>query len=157
MIVVADTTPINYLIQIGEIELLRTLFETVLLPDAVLRELLAPKSFPEVRAWAAATPFWVDVRSVSPTTNDQLIGLDPGEREAIQLALQMGIETVLIDETTGRLQAKLFNLKVRGTLGILEDASRLGKVDFRQAIGKLLQTNFRASPALIQRFLDRNS
>jgi predicted nucleic acid-binding protein len=39
MIVVADTSPLNYLILIDEIELLPDLFEKVLLPSAVLQEL----------------------------------------------------------------------------------------------------------------------
>ncbi len=63
---------------------------------------------------------------------------------------------ILIGEAEGRKQAELLNLKVRGTLGLLEDASRLGKVNFHDALSKLLQTNFRAAPSLIAMFLERN-
>jgi hypothetical protein len=39
MIVVADTSPLNYLVLIGEIELLAALYQKVLIPEEVLREL----------------------------------------------------------------------------------------------------------------------
>ena len=39
MIIVSDTSPINYLVLIGEIELLPKLFGKVVIPQAVLDEL----------------------------------------------------------------------------------------------------------------------
>ncbi len=44
MIVVADTSPLNYLIQIDEVGLLPAIFGQVLLPTAVARELLHPNA-----------------------------------------------------------------------------------------------------------------
>ncbi len=44
MIVVADTTPINYLVLIGKIELLPSLYRVVLIPQAVHRELQSTKA-----------------------------------------------------------------------------------------------------------------
>jgi predicted nucleic acid-binding protein len=41
MVVIADTTPINYLVLIGEQELLPTLFGQIIIPEAVFRELHA--------------------------------------------------------------------------------------------------------------------
>jgi predicted nucleic acid-binding protein len=84
-----------------------------------------------------------------------LLKLDFGEREAIQLALELGVRTVLIDEADGRQQAERFHLEVRGTLGILERAARLGKINFREALSKLEQTTFRLSPVLRTAFLKR--
>jgi predicted nucleic acid-binding protein len=40
--VVADTSPLNYLILIGEIELLPKLYESVAIPAEVLMELQSP-------------------------------------------------------------------------------------------------------------------
>jgi len=88
--------------------------------------------------------------------NDKLTGLDPGEREAIQLALELGIRTVLIDEADGRKLAEELGVNVRGTLGILERAAKLGRVDFRHALSKLDQTSFRISPTVRSAFLKRN-
>jgi predicted nucleic acid-binding protein len=39
MIVIADTSPLNYLVLIGEAEVLRRLYGQVVIPEAVLREL----------------------------------------------------------------------------------------------------------------------
>ena len=84
------------------------------------------------------------------------MGLDVGEREAIQLALDLGVRTVLIDDADGRLQAEKLHLEVRGTLGILERGANLGKTNLREALSKLEQTNFRMSPAVRAALLKRN-
>ena len=89
---------------------------------------------------------------VSPS----LMRLGPGEREAIQLALELGISTILIEETEGRRAAEEMRLEVRGTLGILERGARLGKMNFRGAFAKLEQTKFRVSPDVRAAFLARN-
>jgi predicted nucleic acid-binding protein len=111
MIVVADTTPLNYLILIGEIELLPALYRTVLVPQAVHRELQHPRTPPQVRSWASAIPSWCEVRSITSPPASALTELDAGEQEAIQLALDTGIDTVLIDETEGRQAALRLHLK----------------------------------------------
>ena len=156
MIVVADTSPLNYLILIDEIDLLPALFGKVLLPNAVFRELNHPKTAPKVLEWMANLPAWVEVRDVVSTADAALMRLDAGEREAILLALELGVSTVLIDELEGRQQAERFHLEVRGTLGILERGAKLGKINFRQALSRLEQTSFRISPALRKAFLQRN-
>jgi predicted nucleic acid-binding protein len=91
MIVVADTTPLNYLALIGQIELLAALYRSVLIPREVHRELQRPKAPAPVRAWAANLPPWCEVRTVSSAPDPALSELDPGEREAIQLALEVGV------------------------------------------------------------------
>ena len=157
MIVVADTSPLNYLVLIDEIDLLPAIFGQVLLPQAVFQELGHPKTSPRVRQWVADLPAWLEVRTVVSVPDAALLKLDFVEREAIQLALELGVRTVLIDEADGRQQAERFHLEVRGTLGILERAARLGKINFREALSKLEQTTFRLSPVLRTAFLKRNS
>lgn len=56
MIVIADTSPISYLILIGEIEVLQALYGTVILPEAVRGELLEDAAPVNVRSWTAALP-----------------------------------------------------------------------------------------------------
>lgn len=157
MIVVADTSPLNYLVLIDEIDLLPAIFGQVLLPQAVFQELGHPKTSPRVRQWAADLPAWLEVRTAVSVADAALLRLDIGEREAIQLALELGVRTVLIDEADGRQLAERLHLEVRGTLGILEHAAKLGKINFRQALSKLEQTNFRVSPAVRTAFLKRNA
>ncbi len=156
MIVVADTSPLNYLLLIDEIDLLPAIFGQVILPHAVFQELQHPKTSLRVRQWVADLPAWLEVRKVASIANPALMGLDVGEREAIQLALELGISTVLIDEADGRKQAERLHLEVRGTLGILERGANLSKINLRQALNKLEQTNFRVSPAVVAALLKRN-
>ncbi|QHN03121.1 DUF3368 domain-containing protein [Granulicella sp. WH15] len=156
MIVVADTTPLNYLVLIDEIELLPAIFGTVLIPEAVLRELLHPKTPAKVREWIGSPPKWLEVRAVVAEMLPQLMDLDPGEREAIQLALEVGADAILIDEADGRRHAERLQLEVRGTLGVLERAAKLGKTDLLSALDRLDKTSFRLSPALRAAFLKRN-
>ena len=127
MIVVADTSPLNYLALIDAIDLLPAIFGHVILPRAVFEELQHPKTSPKVRQWISHLPAWLEVRNVASAANPALMGLDAGEREAIQLALELGIDTVLIDEAEGRRAAERLHLGVRGTLGILEQRSEPGQ------------------------------
>lgn len=158
MIVVADTSPLNYLILIDEIDLLPDLFEKVLIPAAVLQELKHSKSPEKVRRWIDTLHDWLEIRPLgSMIAHPLLIALDIGERQAIQLALEFGIGAVLIDEAEGRKAAEKLHLEARGTLRVLERAARLGKADLRRALIKLKQTTFRLSPTLEAAILERNS
>jgi predicted nucleic acid-binding protein len=157
MIVVADTSPLNYLILIDQADLLLSLFGEVLLPHAVHRELQHPKTPERVRQWIAKAPEWLRVRGIQTTPSAPLLILDVGEREAIQLAVEVSADAVLMDDAEGRSVAESFGLRVSGTLGILERASRLGMIDLRQAFAKLEQTNFRISPELREALIRRNS
>jgi predicted nucleic acid-binding protein len=132
------------------------LFGRVLLPESVLHELQHPKVSAKVFTWASQLPSWLEVKSPSVAASDELMRLDPGERDAIQLAIDLGITTVLLDEWDGRQLAEKLRLEVRGTLGILERGAKLGKINFRDALSKLEQTNFRISPGVKEAFLRRN-
>jgi hypothetical protein len=56
MIAVADTSPLCYLVLISEIDLLPKLFGRVLVPHAVIAELLREDAQEGVRAWASNRP-----------------------------------------------------------------------------------------------------
>lgn len=120
MIVVADTSPLNYLILINEIELLPALYERVLIPEEVRQELQRDRAPLAVKKWATSLPAWCEIRSVAASADPTLSELDPGERDAILLALEVGIETVLIDEIGGRREAARHRLHVIGTVALLE-------------------------------------
>ena len=70
-LVIADTGPINYLVLIGNIDLLPVLFEKVILPSAVQAELTDPDAPPSVRNWIADPPAWLDVHETPSHQFDQ--------------------------------------------------------------------------------------
>lgn len=155
MIVVADTSPLNYLLQIGLVDLLQLLYGHVSISNAVLTEMHAPKAPKIVQAWAAALPGWVDVQQPTCPYSNDLMQLDLGERSAIELAMILQADRILMDERRGALVAESLGLRVTGTLGILRDAHQARLVNARQAYGRLKsETNFRDSRTVAQVFLD---
>ena len=96
MIVVCDTSPVNYLVLIDGIDLLPQLFTTVVLPAGVLAELQHPRTPPRVASWARQLPPWV--RVISPKGPVEDVGLGRGEAEAIAIATQVRADAVLIDD-----------------------------------------------------------
>jgi predicted nucleic acid-binding protein len=61
-VVVADSSPLNYLTLIGSVDVLRRLYGTVIVPQQVITELTDPAAPHEVRGWALNLPDWIDVR-----------------------------------------------------------------------------------------------
>ena len=106
MIVVADTSPLNYLIRLGHPEVLRDLYGRVLVPDAVLIEMRHPEAPPEVRAWASTPPDWLETIQVRQLDSTLAMELGDGEREAISLALEVHADVLLIDERAGARRPK---------------------------------------------------
>jgi predicted nucleic acid-binding protein len=86
IVVVADTSPLNYLIQINCDHVLPALYKRVLVPSAVVEELRHPRAAAAVRAWLTRVPSWLVVQQVDEASDARLARLDPGERQAIQLA-----------------------------------------------------------------------
>jgi predicted nucleic acid-binding protein len=149
-VVVADTTPLNYLILIGQVELLRELFGKVMIPEAVLAELHHPKAPSAVANWLLRLPEWLTVEKVERL--DQTIQLGHGENEAISLAVERHILIVLMDERRGRSAAETRGLLPIGTLNILDLADERGLVDGVAMLEALKQTTFRAESELLDRF-----
>src|SRR5690349_9518745 len=88
MLVIADTSPLNYLILIDAVELLPRLYRQIILPQAAWEELQQPGAPAAVSRWANTLPFWVEIRK-PPTVasiDPDLASLGNGEREAIILA-----------------------------------------------------------------------
>ena len=152
-LVVSDASPVNYLILIGEVDILPKLFSKVLLPRVVwLDELQHPDAPGSVRAWAKELPDWVEVRdpgTVPPSS------LHPGETHAIALALEQDCP-ILLDEREARALATLRGLRVLGTVGLLEQAAIQGLIDLPSALEQLRQTNARINPAILQDALARH-
>jgi predicted nucleic acid-binding protein len=153
LLVVADTSPIRYLVLIGHVEILERLFERVSIPADVANELRDPSAPASVRAWMEAAPAWLDMREVAPTDDAHLMGLDPGERSAIALGLALKADLILIDERRGARAALHKGLETTGTLGLPDLAARNGLIDLADAIERLKSTNFRYRQEIIDALL----
>ncbi|MSS71872.1 MAG: DUF3368 domain-containing protein [Candidatus Latescibacteria bacterium] len=129
MIVISNTSPIVNLAAIGQLDLLQKLYEKVLIPQAVYREItVAGAGQPgdlEVR-----TLEWMEVRQV--TDHDLVTAIctdvDEGEAEAIALAVEQKANLLLLDERRGRMIASRLELRFIGLLGVLLEAKDKGYI-----------------------------
>ena len=155
MIVVASTSPIYYLLLIGEIDIFPQLFERAIVPQAVCTELNAQDVPIQLQNWIAQPPAWLDIQSVVNEPDTNLERLYPDEREAILLAEQLDANLLVLDTKAARQIAVARGFKVTSVLGLLDEAARENYINFPTAIERLRQTSFRASPSLLQSLLDR--
>ena len=146
--VVSDTSPINYLCLIEAIEVLPRLFNGILIPPAVLAELRHPGAPSAVSSWLSRMPSWVTIQA--PLALQTGLGLDPGETEAISLAMELKLPAIIIDEKDGRMVAERQGITPLGTLNVLYSADAHGFLDFLQSIERLRRTNFHVDNTLVE-------
>jgi predicted nucleic acid-binding protein len=111
-VVIADSSPLNYLALIGSVEVLHRLYGVVVVRRQVIAELLHVAAPHDVRRWASNLPDWIDVRE-AVISDDDMPHLDAGERAAIALAQSEPDMLLLIDETAGRIEASRRGIRNR--------------------------------------------
>ena len=158
-LIIADTGPVNYLVLIGNIDLLPVLFEKVILPSSVQAELTDPDAPPSVRSWIADPPPWLHLHETPSSQSGQasVKGLDDGEAAAIALAISLDADLLLMDDRKGVVAARAKGLRVTGTLGVLDLAAQRGLVNFAQAVNRLRRTTFRIPEALLGSLLTNHA
>ncbi len=148
---VSNTSPLCYLILIDEIRILPELFTEIVIPMAVSRELAHLDAAAKVRDWIVSPPEWLSVMSVPAGGEDrELQRLDPGEREAIMLAEELGAELLLLDDWKAREVARDRELPMTGLIGVLDTAVRRGLVEPGPTVERLRATTFRVSESLLE-------
>lgn len=159
MIVISDTSAITNLAAIQHLHLLPQLYNQVTIPEAVYRE-LADIDPPVPGTLEVQAAPWVEVRKiVNRNAVERLqreVRLDPGESEAIALALELSADLLLIDERRGRAEADRLGLRITGLLGILVEAKHQNLI---VAVKPLLDatiatSEFRVSSALYNQILE---
>lgn len=116
---VLDASPLIAFHQIGRLDLVRHVYDTVIVPPAVSHE-IAPS--------LGTLPSWVQVTrpALIPT---MLLDLDPGEQEAIALAVQLDADVIVLDDLAARRAATRMGLTLTGSAGLLVRAQRLGLLE----------------------------
>jgi predicted nucleic acid-binding protein len=155
VIVVSDTTPINYLVLIKSIDVLPKLFDEVYTAREVIVELADPQAPAAVRRWAKSPPSWLKI--LTPTSRlPSTTRLDPGEADAISLAKQIGAQAVLMDENKGRKVAMDEGLIVVRTLTLLELAAEGNLISLEPILDRLRKTTFRIDATLLDEAIARD-
>ncbi len=156
--IISDTSVITNLISIEHLFLLKTLYNRVIIPQAVYQELLRyhPLILDELQA---ETPPIFEIKTVIDREKidelKQQAKLDEGESEAIILALELKTDLLLIDERRGRAEAQRLGIRITGLLGVLLEGKARGFVVSVKPLMDLLIENstFWISPVLYDRIL----
>jgi predicted nucleic acid-binding protein len=151
-LVVSDTTPLNYLILIGAVEVLPKLFRKILIPPAVITEMRHPKAPASVATWAAHPPDWIEIRSAR---HSLWLELGAGESEAISLVSELTGAALLVDDKKARFTAEQRGILAFGTINILDLADEMGLLDFEQAVTQLSATTFHLERSVLNEALRR--
>ena len=158
MLAVSNTSPISNLASIGRLELLKSQFSELWIPDAVAEELAAhPDPVARAMIQNAIRESWIRIGAPkdSGLLRLLLLQLHRGEAEAIALATDLSADFVLMDEQEGRQLASKTGLAVTGVLGVLLRAKRAGEIAAVKPEVDLLRTkaHFFVSPALEKKIL----
>lgn len=121
MTVVSDTTALTTWLKVGHEGLLEKLFDRVLSPSTVEREL---------RAYHATLPPFCQIRPIAASDRLQrlLQEADAGEAEAICLAVEVQAQLLLIEDKKGRQLAEAEGLRCLGLPAVLLQAKRSGLI-----------------------------
>lgn len=146
--IVSNATPLIYLAKIGKINLLRRVFEEVVIPVEVKIEAVERgKKLGERDAYVlekAINEGWLKVFEAKLIKIP--IELENGEKAAISLARNLNLKEVLVDEVSARTAARLLDLKPRGTVFVLLKALELKEIDldeFLTILEELIKEGFR--------------
>ena len=147
MVVVSNSSPLIALARIQRLDLVPGIFESVLIPPAVARE-IAP-SIPVLSTWLR-----IQAPSVLPPAPLLRRRLGAGERQALALAIELRADWIILDDLPARRSAQAAGLNVIGTLGMLVAAKRAGLLQsIRPELDALVRTSFFLSPQLYDELL----
>ena len=146
-IVISDTSCLILFHKIGELELLRKVYEFVSTTPEVAQE------------FSEELPDWIIIETVKDKKYQEFLEtqVDCGEASAIALAKEKDCPLLLLDDLKARKLASKLNLRFTGTLGVIHKAKQIGVIEkVKPIIEKLLSTNFRISDNVIAELLRKN-
>jgi predicted nucleic acid-binding protein len=155
-LVIANTSPLFYLHQVGHLEVLRALYGRIVIPVAVQAELAAGGQA------GFATPDisrakWIEVRPVrSKELIPAVVDLGPGEAEVLALGLEHPGSLLILDDRLGRRVAHLNSLTYTGTVGVLVKAKQAGHLkEIRGIVQQLRESGLWLTDDLVTMVLDQ--
>ncbi|MEA1912193.1 MAG: DUF3368 domain-containing protein [Spirochaetota bacterium] len=122
--VISNTSPLYYLHNIGKLDILHDLYGKIYIPDAVLIELSEGLRV-GVNVPLIEDISWIEIKQVKVPRYINLIpDLGKGEAEAIALSCEDDNSLLIVDDMLGRKIAKLQDIRITGTAGILLKAKK---------------------------------
>jgi uncharacterized protein len=152
--VVSDSSPLIILAKIGNLELLRQLYQLVIVTPQVYDEIVVRGEGLTGSAEIAACS-WINVQTIREDLETQRpqtdSGLGIGELSTIALAKEIAADLVLMDDSKARRTAVEQGLRIVGCVGVLEDACRSGLLsDLRHVYRQLLASGAYLDPRILE-------
>ena len=124
--VIVNSTPVIGLANIGKLDVLRQMYGTITIPQAVFDEIKSPS----VQRQVNAKRDWIRVEQINDASQKQMYRakLHAGEVEVMILAQEKKADLVILDDNAAKKTAKFLGLRVIGTLGILVLAKKRGYI-----------------------------
>lgn len=143
--VIADTSCLIILYKINELDLLRQLYQEIIITQEVADEFMH------------RVPDWIKISKEVDEHQYQTLfemEIDRGEASSISLALKLGNATLILDDFKARKVANKLGLTYTGTFGVIAESKLEGVVDsIKPIIAKIRDTNFRISEKVIEETL----
>jgi len=154
--VVADSSCLIGLAQIGKFELLKDLFLEVYIPNAVYNEgvVMGKGEVGSDETEIGVKNSWILKKAVNDdmAVNALKTILGKGESEVIILCKELGLDYALIDERTARNMAELMEINTMGILGIIDLAIEKDfPINKKKVVDQLMDLGFRISDKLYKK------
>ncbi len=145
--VICNTSPIQYLHQLGLLHVLPALAGRVIVPPAVAEELSVGRAA-GVNLPDLASLGWIRVqRPTSEPAAPLVADLGPGETQVLMLGLELHDAIVVLDDALARRFAESLGIRFTGTLGLLLDAKQRALVPhIAPLLDQLQALAFRLAP-----------
>lgn len=141
---ISNTTPLINFAEIGRMDVLETLFGTLVIPPAVAGELAAKSVLFPHAAQVASLPFVKTVAVVDQLLVKSLMTyVHPGEAECLALSMEHHGSLLLLDDLGAREMAATNDLLHIGTLGCLVEAKQRGLIPAIETVLGELRTKAR--------------
>lgn len=143
--IISDTSCFILLTNIGELNLLHTLYDQIVTTIDIAIEYGEP------------LPEWVEIRQVRDKSKQQILELqiDKGESSAIALALEIPGSLIILDDYKARKIAQQLNIAFTGTIGVIIKAKLSGAIpSIKPLLAKIKSTNFRLSADIERQALE---
>lgn len=128
--VIVNSTPLIALCNIDRMDLLKSVYGRIVIPQAVFDEVTAKDD--SACRQIKQRPDWIEVKHISDNSQKQMYRakLHDGEVEVMILAQETPTaDLVIIDDNTAKKTAKFLGLHVTGTLGVILRAKRGGLIE----------------------------
>lgn len=149
--VVVNTTPLIALSYLRRLDLLKTLYGEIVIPDAVYRE-LSVKEDSVCKRFVDESLDWICIKKIKNEMARAMYKtqLHEGEVEVMILAQEINADVVVIDDANAKKHAKYLGLPVTGTLGVLIKAKREGYLsEIKPLLQQLVENNIYISDKII--------